>query len=114
MIRNAQGENVTSKLNIKKVDGSITVEPRPVTVTTGTGSKVYDGTALTNSDITVEGIVEGETYEAYTTGSQTEADTSNNTYTIVWAAEDNEYTAKASNYTVTDSLGTLTVTEYAD
>ena len=62
------------------------------------------------------GIVEGETYGAATTGSQTEVGESDNTYELTFAGEGNDYTAKASNYVLAENgetLGKLVVTEYA-
>ena len=47
VIKNAEGEDVTSRLNIKFVDGTIKVEPAKLTVTTPSASKPYDGDALT-------------------------------------------------------------------
>ena len=63
----------------------------------------------------VEGIVSGETYGFKTTGSQTYVGSSQNTYEMVWADSEVEgtsgtYTAKKTNYTVTESIGTLVVT----
>ena len=52
----------------------------------------------------IDGLVYGETVTVTATGSQTEVGSSANTYEIEW---DN---AMASNYTVTDNLGILTVT----
>src|SRR5699024_7776424 len=56
------------------------------------------------------GLVDGETAGFQTTGSQTKVGDSANTYEITWAAEGNEYTAKAGNYTVKETVGTLKVT----
>jgi F0F1-type ATP synthase epsilon subunit len=86
------------------VDGTLTVEPKAVTITTGSAEKEYDGTALTDAIVIIDGLVYGETVTVTATGSQTEVGSSANTYEIEW---DN---AMASNYTVTDNLGTLTVT----
>ena len=108
IIRNAKGEDVTAKLNVKKVDGTITVSPAILTVTTPTDNKVYDGEALT-AEGSVEGFVNNETAEFITTGSQTEVGSSENTYTIDWNG-----TAKQKNYIVVEKIGVLTVTEYAD
>ncbi|WP_419499065.1 MBG domain-containing protein, partial [Adlercreutzia equolifaciens] len=88
------------------------ITPREYTVTTESAAKVYDGAPLTEGGITVSGIVEGETYGAAATGSQTEVGTSDNTYDLTFAGEGNEYTAKASNYALAENgetLGTLTV-----
>lgn len=103
VIKNAEGEDVTSRLNIKFVDGTIKVEPAKLTVTTPSASKPYDGNALT-AEGKASGFVNGEAATLKTTGSQTEVGTSENGYELVW--DDN---AKAENYTVEENLGTLTV-----
>uniref|UniRef100_UPI00273894AC MBG domain-containing protein n=1 Tax=Adlercreutzia sp. ZJ141 TaxID=2709406 RepID=UPI00273894AC len=108
VIKNAAGQDVTAKLNIKKVNGSITVNPATLTVTTPSESKVYDGTALTAKG-TITGFVNGETATFTTTGTRTAVGSSENTYSLVW-----DGTAKQTNYTINESIGTLTVTENAD
>ncbi|MCI5902340.1 MAG: InlB B-repeat-containing protein, partial [Blautia sp.] len=107
VIRNAAGEDVTSKLNIKYVNGSITINPATLTVSTPDASKVYDGDPLT-AEGSIDGFVNGETATFATTGSQTEEGSSENTYSITW-----DKTAAESDYTVSATVGTLTVTEYA-
>ena len=98
--------------------GTITREyqitPKPVTITTESKTKAFDGTALTAGG-KVEGIVSGETYGFEVTGSQTYVGSSQNTYEMVWADSEVEgtsgtYTAKRTNYTVTENIGTLAVT----
>ncbi|WP_307981905.1 Ig-like domain-containing protein [uncultured Senegalimassilia sp.] len=105
VIKNAQGEDVTSKLNVKFVDGAIKVEPAKLTVTTPSASKPYDGNALT-AEGKASGFVNGEAATLKTTGGQTTVGTSENGYELVW--DDN---AKAENYTVEENLGTLEVTK---
>ena len=106
-IKDSEGKDVTAFFtSITTEKGELTVNPAALTITTGSASKVYDGTPLTKTDgITVEGLAENESVTVTATGSQTEIGSSDNTYSIEW---DN---AKESNYTVTDKLGTLTVTE---
>ena len=107
VIRNAANEDVTSKLNIKYIDGTIKIKPAALTVVTNGGEKEYDGEALTaGGDIT--GFVNGETAELVTTGSQTYVGESKNTYDIKWGDTDK------NNYTVSATLGTLKVTEPTD
>ncbi|MEC4272075.1 MBG domain-containing protein [Adlercreutzia sp. R25] len=110
-IENAAGEDVTDKLSIRKVSGSIVITPAELKVSTASASKVYDGIALTKKDgWSIDGLVEGETAALDVTGSQTEVGgaAGNNSYVIEWD------TAKASNYKVVESMcGTLTVTERA-
>ena len=89
------------------VDGTLTINPKAVTISTGGGEKEYDGSALTNATVGIEGLVDGESVTLTATGSQTEVGISDNTYDIEW---DN---AKESNYTVTDNLGELKVTTSA-
>lgn len=106
VIVNAQGEDVTSKLNIKKVDGTIKVLPAELTVTTDSAIKVYDGTALT-AGATVTGLVDGEKATLKATGEQTQVGFSSNGYKLTF-----DKTAKAKNYkVVSENLGTLTVTK---
>ena len=103
VIKNAQGEDVTSKLNVKFVDGAIKVEPAKLTVTTPSASKPYDGNALM-AEGKASGFVNGEAATLKTTGSQATVGTSENGYELVW-----DGSAKAANYTVEENLGTLTV-----
>ena len=58
VIRNAQGTDVTSKLNIKKVDGTIKILPATLTVTTEGGTWNYDGKAHGNDKVQVSGLAE--------------------------------------------------------
>ena len=120
--------NVTGKITVTitgtgNYTGEVTrtyqITPKNVTVTTDSDSKAYDGKPLTAGG-KVEGIVEGETYGFTITGSQTLVGSSDNTYELTWAEEavavtDHDesvpYTAKKSNYTVTDNIGILTVTD---
>lgn len=93
--------------NIKVESGLLIVNPRPVTITTGSASKEYDGTPLTNDKITIGdmGFVNGEA-TAQTTGTITEVGSTNNTYEIV---KGKGY--KDGNYAITNNLGTLTITD---
>lgn len=104
-ILNAQGEDVTNKLSIKYVDGTISIVPRRLFVSTSGGTKLYDGTPLAAArGAKLEGLVAGEKATLIATGSQTDAGSSLNTYRIQWG------TAQADDYQVSESLGTLTVT----
>lgn len=106
VIRNAEGEDVTSKLNIKKIDGTIKVLPAELTVTTDSATKVYDGTALT-AGATPTGLVGDEEVTLEATGKQTQVGSSSNGYKLTF-----DKTAKAKNYkVVSENLGTLTVTK---
>ena len=51
IIYNKTGEDVTSHFkDIEEVSGSLVVDPAPLTVWTGSASRVYDGTPLTDPD----------------------------------------------------------------
>ena len=108
VIVNAAGVDVTANLKITRVTGEIVVNPATVTVTTPNASKVYDGTPLTAAG-TITGLVNGETVSFATTGTITNVGTATNSYSLVW-----DQTAKATNYTVSENLGTLTVTAPAN
>ena len=83
------------------------ITKRSVTLTSATVSKVYDGSALTNTDIAVsgDGFVEGEGASYEVTGSQTVVGNSANSFEYKL----NEKTL-ASNYDITKVVGTLTIT----
>ena len=89
-------------------DGTLTVKPREVVITSGSDTKVYDGTPLTNCDIAAEGFVKGEGAMVTFTGSQLNAGISENTFTFVFAEN-----TKAQNYTVIVVNGKLEVTPKA-
>ena len=103
VIRNAQGKDVTNELKIRKIDGEIQVTPAPLSIETGSATKTYDGSALTNATLKVDGLVAGDVVTGRTTGSQTEVGSSANTYTLTWGEVD------SANYEITEQLGVLTV-----
>ena len=98
---------ITGKGNYSQettVDYQIT--PRTVKLTSGSDSKTYDGTPLVKHDVTVseDGFADGEGATYSYTGTQTDAGSSENTFTYAL----NEGTL-ASNYEITTVNGTLTV-----
>ena len=99
-------EDVTANYAITTVDGTLTITPRPVILTSGDAEKVYDGTPLTNKEVTAQGFVEGEGATYDVTGSQTEVggEKGNNTFTYTLKEG-----TKAENYTIQTVEGTLTV-----
>ena len=88
-------------------DGSLQINPRSVKLTSATDEKVYDGQPLTNGVVTVsgDGFVKGEGAAYNVTGSQTNAGSSDNTFTYTLNPG-----TKAKNYTVETKPGKLTVT----
>ena len=87
---------------------TVTITKRTVTLTSGSASKAYDGTALTKHEVAVggDGFAAGESASYSYTGSQTDVGESENTFTYVL----NEGT-KASNYEIATTNGTLAVTK---
>ena len=86
----------------------VTIAKRPVTLTSKSDTKVYDGTPLTAHEVAVggDGFVDGEGATYTFMGAQTSVGTSENTFT---------YTLKENtsngNYKITTVNGTLTVTK---
>ena len=112
----AAGQFTNTNTNFANVefvvtDGALTITPRQVILTSATDEKVYDGTPLTNHNVTVSGdgfaAGEGAAYEV--TGTQTDKGSSDNTFTYKL----NENT-KASNYSIELAPGELTVTPVTD
>lgn len=101
------GVDVTDKVIVNVTKGTLTISKRDVTLTSGSASKVYDKTALTNDTVTVsgEGFAknEGATYKV--TGSRTKVGTSKNTFTYELKSN-----TKASNYNIEVKFGELKVT----
>ena len=88
------------------VDGKLNIAQRKVLMTSADGEKVYDGTPLTNSTVTVtgDGFAEGEGAAYNVTGSQLDEGSSDNSFTY----ELNEGTL-AANYIIETAEGKLTV-----
>lgn len=86
------------------IERSYQITPAPLKVTTGSAEKPFDGTPLTNDEITVEGFVNDEAASYEAIGSQTTVGESSNTYAIVWTD-----TVKSTNYRVEADLGILKV-----
>ena len=110
-------EDVTANYDISVTCGTLTVTPRPVTITTDSPTKVYDGLAAqpygsTEHGFTIggEGVVEGEDYGMLWTGSATlVSDTGNEntgTFTVSSSGED-----VTDCYDITYVFGTFTITK---
>ncbi len=88
-------------------NGKLSITKRPVTLTSETAGKTYDGTALEKPVVTVggDGFVEGQVTEIKATGSVTNAGSVANTITFT----PNKETFKDGNYAITKTEGTLTI-----
>lgn len=108
-----QDKSQTNPADTKTVTGKAeyTITKRPVTLTSGSDEKKYDGTPLTKHEVTAstdEGVgFVGEDRATYTfTGSQTEPGESDNEFEYTLIGE-----TKATNYEITKQLGKLKVTQ---
>lgn len=81
----------------------------PLTITTGSAEKEYDSTELTSTEVTAEGLAEGHTLEATTSGSITDAGTTANALES-WKIVDADGNDVSDQYDVAINEGTLTVT----
>ncbi len=92
--------------DLETVKATLKINPRAVTLTSGSADKIYDGTALTKNEVTAgqEGFVKNEGFTYSTSGSQTAAGSSDNDFK--YTLKDN---TKVSNYTIKTATGTLTV-----
>lgn len=93
-------------------DGYVEVTPRPVTLTSETASKTYDGTALTKPEVTVtgDGFVPGEVTDIKATGSVTNVSEGEVTNAITFVPGD---AFNAGNYKIETSEGKLSITPLA-
>ena len=108
VVKDAAGNDVSNQFTVTPVDGKLEIIKRPVTLTSATDSKTYDGKALTNDKITVsgDGWVEGEGATYNVTGTQTLVGESENTFTYTL----NKGT-EAENYEIKTVYGKLTITD---
>lgn len=106
VVKDAEGNDVTSQFIVKTVNGELIINKRNVTLTSASDEKQYDGTPLTNDEVTVggDGWADGEGAKFDVTGSQLVAGSSSNSFTYkLWE------NTKAANYDITTVPGNLTV-----
>ena len=104
--------NFTNVTFVISTDGELKIEPRKVTLTSGSGSKVYDGKPLTKPEVTCEDAVfKSEVTEIKATGSVTNVEKSPATNTITYTPGAN---FKEDNYNIEYKPGTLTITPVKD
>ena len=107
-VKDAAGNDVTAQFSVKTVNGTLTVAKRDVTITSGSATKQYDGTALTKHEVKVtgDGFVAGQGADYSYTGSQKAVGSSANAFSYTLNSN-----TKAGNYVITKTEGTLTVTD---
>lgn len=93
--------------------GSATITSRNIIINTGSATRAFNNTALTNNTYTItgSGLAVGHTLSVVVTGTQTEVGASLNTVNwstlIILDAQGNDVT---KNYSITYNYGTLVVT----
>lgn len=110
-IKDAEENDVTANYDIIPETGTLTVEKQPITITTLSASKTYDGTPLLSEGYTISAgtIADGEEFVvAGSYATQTNAGTSDNSfsYYVRNIALNSETTL---NYEITEDFGTLEV-----
>ena len=110
-IKDASGENVTAKFNIKVEKGTLEVTKRPLTITTGDKKKVFDNKPLTDRNVpTIEGQLASHNIELKFTGTQTKVGSSDNSVQILSIKDKETKADVTANYEITYKFGKLTVT----
>ena len=106
------GVDVTDKVIVNKINGTLTISKREVTLTSQTDSKDYDGTPLTRPEVTIAGgFVKDEVKEVKATGSVTNVSEGEVTNTITYKTSDN---FNSENYSITKNEGKLSITPVTD
>lgn len=96
----------------KSVQGeaTVTINKRSVLLTSASASKIYDGTPLTNSNVTVtgSGFVDGEVTDIKAIGSVTNVADSPKPNTITFTPVEGKF--NADNYAIEQVEGELAIT----
>ena len=101
------------KYTVESPAYAATIAKKALTITAGSASKQYDGTALTKNEYTANGLVNGDTVASVTvTGTVTNvADTATGNNTASSAVIKNGEAVKTGNYEISYGDGTLTITK---
>ena len=104
------GEDVTKNYELEYVYGTITIEKITITVTTGSDSKIFDGTDLTKDEYTFDShlLPSNETVIITVTGSIKYVGSKPNTFDIKVVGDDG-IERPITNYEIVENLGTLTI-----
>ena len=99
------GEDVTSKFDIAYENASLEISRRNITFTSASQSRQYNGSPLTNSNVSIsgDGFVGNDRAEFTVTGSITNVGSTPNSFTY-------RIISTGDNYNVTKVEGTLTIT----
>lgn len=107
--KSIDGVDVSSMYDVTVTTGYLTVEPRAISISTNTNSKVYDGKPLTDKGyaITQGEIVDGQRIAVESFTSQTEVGTAANNLFLSVVDGQKDVT---SNYAISYTYGNLKVT----
>ncbi|MBM6765994.1 InlB B-repeat-containing protein, partial [Faecalicoccus pleomorphus] len=104
----ANGEDVSANYLITTVPGSITIQPKEITITSVDAEKKYNGQALIKHEVVDEPeLAAGDSISYSYTGNQTIIGSSENSFTVNLSDENNQ--SINQNYKVNYDYGTLTV-----
>ena len=106
-------QSTDGKYTVESPKYAATIAKKALTITAGSASKQYDGTALTKNEYTANGLVNGDTVASVTvTGTVTNvADTAIGNNTASSAVIKNGEAVKTGNYEISYGDGTLTITK---
>ena len=110
-IKDADGNIVTDQYIIEYQEGDLRLQPRKLILTSGSASKKYDGTPLTNPNFTIggNGVVEGETLSAKCIGSIVDPGSTPNTFGTI-RVENSDHEDVTDYYDIQQKQGTLKIT----
>ena len=113
IIKDKNNQNVTSLgYKIEVEEGQLWIKPRPITVTSESAEKVFNGTPLRHevASVTKGELVPNQFISFSFTGEQTEIGESENTFTVerIYSTVTG-FAATTENYSITYEYGTLRV-----
>jgi uncharacterized repeat protein (TIGR02543 family) len=107
VVTDSYGNVVTDQFNLTVIPGSLTIGKRTITVQAVSASKTYDGTSLSDGNVTIlnGSFADGEGADFVVTGARTLVGTASNIITGI-----DYYTGtKEANYNINRLDGTLTI-----
>ncbi len=108
-IYDGSGDDVSEQFQIDEViNGTLTITPRELILTSATAGKIYDGEELVKDSLTVggDGYADGEKAKINMSGRQRDVGSSSNTFSV-----ENNGDFNVDNYNITLRYGSLTVTK---
>ena len=111
-ITDADGNNVNSNYSIIYAWGTIEVTPRPITITTPSSQKVYDGKELVGGEYSISkgSLADGHIIECVESASITNVGEITNELSVVIKNADG--VDETENYEISYDFGTLKITPY--